>query len=170
MSFKETLKKVESSEDYKSFIKDHPNAELCTGFFILDFLSNDDKNSIDYKEEDKIFTFNVNEKVQMQEDKLINLDNVPKLEPIISEIKIELEELKTIAQEKAHEEGIGAKFNKIIAILQNYNDPETKEKNQIWNLTCMLDQLIILHVLIDSQTGKIIKFERKSFMDLIKRK
>lgn len=170
MSFKETLKKVESSEDYKSFRKDHPNAELCTGFFILDFLSNDDKNSIDYKEEDKIFTFNVNEKVQMQEDKLINLDNVPKLEPIISEIKIELEELKTIAQEKAHEEGIGAKFNKIIAILQNYNDPETKEKNQIWNLTCMLDQLIILHVLIDSQTGKIIKFERKSFMDLIKRK
>ena len=170
MSFKETLKKVEYSEEYKSFRKDHPNAELCTGFFILDFLSNDDKNSIDYKEEDKIFTFNVNEKVQMQEDKLINLDNVPKLEPIISEIKIELEELKTIAQEKAHEEGIGAKFNKIIAILQNYNDPETKEKNQIWNLTCMLDQLIILHVLIDSQTGKIIKFERKSFMDLIKRK
>lgn len=170
MIFKEILNKVESSEEYKSFKKNHPDAELCTGFFILDFLSNDNKNSIDYKDEDKIFTFNINENIKMQEDKLINLKDAPKLEKITPEIKIELEELKYIAQEKAHEEGIGAKFNKIIAILQNYINPETQEKNQVWNLTCMLDQLIILHIIIDSQNGEITKFERKSFMDLVKKK
>lgn len=170
MGFKEILNKVESSEEYKSFKKNHPNAELCTGFFILDFLSNDNKNSIDYKDEDKIFTFNINENIKMQEDQLINLKDAPKLEKIIPEIKIELEELKYIAQEKAHEEGIRAKFNKIIAILQNYINPESQEKNQAWNLTCMLDQLIILHIIIDSQTGEITKFERKSFMDLVKKK
>ena len=59
MNFKETLEKVENSEEYKKFKKDYPDAEICVGFFILDFLSNDNKNSIDYKYKDKIFTFNI---------------------------------------------------------------------------------------------------------------
>jgi len=171
MNFKETLEKVENSEEYKKFKKDYPDAEICVGFFILDFLSNDNKNSIDYKDKDKIFTFNIIEdEVKMYEDELMDLPNTPKLETIIPETKIEVDELKTIAQEKAHEEGISAKFNKIIAVLQTYYDLETKQKSQIWNLTCMLDQLIILHILVDSSTGNIIKFQRKSFMDLIKKK
>ena len=160
MNFKETLEKIENSEEYKKFKKDYPDAEICVGFFILDFLSNDNKNSIDYKYKDKIFTFNIIEdEVKMYEDELMDLPNTPKLETIIPETKIEVDELKTITQEKAHEEGISAKFNKIIAVLQTYYDLETKQKSQIWNLTCMLDQLIILHILVDSSTGNIIKFQ-----------
>ena len=62
MNFKETLERVESSEEYKKFKEDYSDAEICAGFFILDFLSNDNKNSIDYKDKDKIFTFNINNK------------------------------------------------------------------------------------------------------------
>jgi hypothetical protein len=44
------------------------------------------------------------------------------------------------------------------------------EGKQIWNITGMLDGLIILHILINADTGEIDKFERKSMMDLIKKK
>lgn len=171
MNFKDTLESVENSEVYKKFKEKHPDAELCAGFFIDDYISNDTKNSIDYKKGETIFTFNVTEdKVDMYEDKIINLPHAPKLEKIKPETKIEVNELKTIAKEKAYEEGIGAAFNKIIAILQIYNNEKTNEKLQVWNLTCMLDQLIILHIIVSSETGEIVKFERKSMMDMIRKK
>ena len=34
----------------------------------------------------------------------------------------------------------------------------------------MLEHLIILNILVDANTGEIIKFERKSMMDLIKKR
>lgn len=171
MNFKELLKKIESSKEYEFFKIEHPNAEICAGFFILDFLSNDEKSSIDYKDEEKIFTFNIDkDKIKIDEDKLISTSNAPKLDKIETKIKIDIEEIKNISQEKAQEKGIGAKFNKIIAILQNYINQENQEKFLVWNLTCMLDHLIILHIIIDTKTGNTIKFERKSFMDLVKQK
>lgn len=168
MAFKSTLEAVESSEIFQNFLKENPDAELCAGFFIIDFVSNDNKKSIDYKTSDKIFTFDLRDdgRVMISEDKLISLENCkfPKLEKIDREIKIEVDELKGIAGVRALDEGISAKLNKIIAVLQKYNN------RQIWNLTCMLDGLIILNILIDSNSGEIIKFERKSMMDLVRKK
>ena len=168
MNFKETLEKVESSEEYKELVEKNPDLELCAGFFILDFLSNDNKSSVDYKIGDKVFTFEVDDKISLKEDKLMDLPNTPKLEKIKPETKIEVDELKGIAGNEALDNGIEAKFHKIIAVLQTY-EPENN-KLQVWNLTCMLDKLIILHLLVDCNTGKIIKFERRSMMDLIKKK
>jgi hypothetical protein len=170
MNFKETLEKVEASESYQTFKQEHPDAQLCAGFFIQDFLSNDSKDSIDYQDQDKIFTFNIiDNQIKMYEDKLMDLPNTPKLQPLLNPTtNIEVDELKSIAQDKAHEEGIGAKFNKIIAVLQTHE--ENEQKKQIWNLTCMLDQLIILHILIECYSGEILKFQRKSFMDMVKTK
>ena len=171
ITFKETYEIVTNSAVFKKFKQEHPNAELIAGFFILDFLSNDNKESVDYKlpEEnaDKIYTFELdkNKEVVMRQDKLITSDipNQPKLTQIKSEVKVDLNEIKEIAEKKAEENKITAKFHKIIAVLQNH------ENQLIWNLTCMLDQLIILHILINSETREIIKFERKSMMDFIKK-
>ena len=169
MSFSQTLKKVNESEVFKNFIKENPDAELCAGFFIIDFFSNDNKNSIDYKLGEKIFTFNLREngEVKMNEDRLIELkgnQKFPKLEKLNPSIKVDVPEVRSIAQIKALDEGIHSKFNKIIAVLQN------QEGNQVWNLTCILDGLIILHLLIDANSGDVTKFERKSMMDLIRKK
>jgi hypothetical protein len=171
MSFKETFEKVECSEIFNKFKGEYPEAKFCAGFFIIDFMSNDQKKSLDYLIGDKIFTFSLFEDgIKMNEDKLMDIPNTPKLVPIDPKVQIEVEELKGIVGERALEEGISSKFHKIIAILQNYEDKEIGERRNIWNLTCMLDQLIILHVLIDAETGKLIKFERKSMTDLIKKK
>jgi len=169
MNFHQTLEKVEQSKVFQDLRQKNSDIELVAGFFILDFLSNDNKNSLDYKvpDTDKIYTFDVKaEDVLIKEDKLITdeTNTHPKLSKIDPDIKVEVDEIKSIAGTEALDRGISAKFNKIIAVLQNYEDKE------IWNLTCMLDQLIILNILIDTKTGKIIKFERKSMMDMIKKK
>jgi hypothetical protein len=171
-TFQETYKIVNDSAVFKKFIKENPNAELIAGFFILDFLSNDNKDSIDYKiietDSNKVCTFelNKNKEVIMKQDKLIDTEapTQPKLTQIKPEVKIDLNEITSIAEKKAEENKITAKFHKIIAVLQNH------ENQLIWNLTCMLDQLIILHILISSETGEVIKFERKSMMDFIKKR
>jgi hypothetical protein len=170
-TFQETYKIVTSSVVFKKFIQENPDAELIAGFFIVDFLSNDNKETLDYKlpegKSGKIYTFELtrNKEVIMRQDKLITSDipNQPKLTQIKSEVKVDLNEIKEIAEKKAEENKITAKFHKIIAVLQNH------ENQLIWNLTCMLDQLIILHILINSETREIIKFERKSMMDFIKK-
>ena len=172
-SFKETLEKIESSKIYKDFMAQNPKAELCAGFFILDFIGSDNSFSLDYKLGDKIFTFNLNsDDITIQEDKLMDIptkenNQFPQILEKINLPNIELNELKTYAELKAIDNKIKSKFQKIIAILQNYKDQENENKKlQVWNLTCILDSLIILHIIINSKTGKVIKFEKKSLIDM----
>lgn len=169
MIFQQTFEKITTSDLFKNFKENHPDAQLCAGFFILDFLSNDTKKSLDYKIDDKIFTFDLNDKdeIYIKEDKLMDLPDTPKLKEIKPETKVEVDGLKGLAGMQALEHGISAKFHKIIAVLQVTNIDGVEK--QVWNLTCMLDQLIILNILIDSETGQILKFDRKSMMDMIKK-
>ncbi|MFH1358985.1 MAG: hypothetical protein ABIH37_03800 [archaeon] len=173
MNFKETLEKVESSNAFINFKSEHPNAELCAGFFILDFLSNDNKQSVDYKNNENIFTFDINKigEIFIKQDRLLDESTRPKLKKINPEIKVEVDELKSIVGINILDNGISAKLHKIIAVLQNYKSDITNDEDKVvWNLTCMLEQLIILNIIIDAETGKILKFERKSMMDMIKKK
>jgi len=165
MSFTQTYKTVTSSKIFKDFIKENKDAELVAGFFIVDFFSNDTKQSIDYKLGEKIFTFELRKETEviMTEDKLIGDSTIPLLK-ISPEIRFDLERVSQVAQEQAKDRSISAKFNKIIAVLQN------TENRQAWNLTCMLDGLIILHIFVDSETGEVIKFDRKSIADFIVKK
>lgn len=177
MNFTQLLKTIQESQVFQNFKQQHPEAELVAGFFILDFMSNDNKKTLDYKTENNIFTFslNKNNEITIQEDKLLEFQdkpNLPKLTPLTNtDIKIEVDELKGIAGIQTLDNGIQAKFHKIIAVLQNHSGYETNHKPAlVWNLTCMLEQLIILHILIDANSGKVLKFERKSMMDFVKKK
>lgn len=166
MNFNELYKVVEKSKQYKDFIKKNPDAELCAAFFVLDFDSEDNKQSLDFKVGEKIFTFDYSmDKIIVKEDKLLEVKGkeFPKLEKISGKIKVEVDELKSIAGLKAFDEGIAAKFQKIIAVLQNHSN------KQFWNLTCIMQGLLILNILIDSESGKVLKFEKRSMMDIVKK-
>ena len=164
MDFINTYKIITESPVFNNFIKENPDAELVAGFFILDLLENNNQRSLDYKVGGKIFTFSLNEsnEITMEEDELIQSDKP--LEKISPDIKIDLDEVSNIAEKEAIKNNIKNKFQKIIAILQLH------EGKEVWNLTCMLDNLIILNILIGSETGGIIKFDRKSIADFIVKK
>jgi len=167
MKFYNIYNIIVKSETFQNFKKENPNAGFCAGFFILDFLSNDSKKSLDFKVNDEIFTFELLDSgtIKLTKDKMLEIENNKNnsLLTFIPEIKIDLDELKGLSGMKALDEGIHSKFNKIIAVLQ------IRENKQIWNLTCMLDGLIILSIIIDAKTREILKFERKSMMDLIRK-
>lgn len=175
-TFQQTHELIENSAVFKKLKQEHPDIELVAGFFILDFLSNDNKDSLNYKlpeGKEQIYTFELdkNKEVIMKEDKLIKQESntQPKLTKISPNVKTDLNEIPSITQKKAEENNIKSKFHKIIAVLQNYKH-EDQESKLVWNLTCMLDLLIILHILIDAETGEVIKFERKNLMDFIKKR
>lgn len=167
MLFKDFLNRIESSEKFR-ILSNEKEIELCAGFFILDFLGKDNKESLDYKSKDKVFTFSIdsNGEVVVLEDEFLKIPG-RELKKINSQVNIEIDELKGIVRTEVLERGIHQKFQKIIAVLQNYTENEAEK--QVWNLTCMLDGLIMLNVLIDSYSGEIIKFEKKNFMDFIKK-
>jgi hypothetical protein len=166
MTFLQTYQTIISSDIFMNFKNQFPDAEFCAGFFITDFFGNDNKKSIDFKVGERIFTFSIDELgiIKMNEDELIKNAKFPALEKVNPDLKIDLDEIEGIAKTRALDEGISARFSKIISVLQKY------EEKQVWNLTCMLEGLIILHIIADAETGEIIKFERKSMMDLIRKK
>ncbi|MFA5856768.1 MAG: hypothetical protein WC867_05390 [Candidatus Pacearchaeota archaeon] len=169
--FKESYKKITSSDLFKDFASKNPDLELCAVFFITDYFGNDNKKTLDYKLGDKIFSFSLDEhdSIKMKEDKLVQETDERKF-PVLQKVEPNLEsdpdldEIEGIAKTRTLDEGIHAKFSKIISVLQKY------EGRQVWNLTCMLEGLIIIHIIIDSTTGEVVKFERKSMMDLIRKK
>jgi len=164
MSFNQLLSTIESSKIFKRFIKEHPESELVAGFFILDFLNNKNQESLDYKSKNKIFTFSLTEsEITFKEDELIDNPRIPKLEKISKNIKIDIDEIPSISEKTALENNVKNNFQKIIAVLQIYN------KQQVWNLTCILDGFIILNILIDSGNGDVVKFDRKSMADIVRR-
>ena len=165
MNFSSTLEKIESSEAFKNFKKAHEDAELCAGFFIIDYEQGEQANQqqLDYcLKNRKIFTFLADKEITVKEAETIEgkREKLPKLN---KEIKIDIEDIENIVKEKMKQEKISNKINKIIAVLQKHQD------KQIWNLNCMLEGMGILQVHIDTESGEILKFEKRSMFDFIKR-
>jgi len=165
MTFTQTLSIVESSIIFKRFIKENPKAELVAGFFILDLLNNNNQRSLDYKLNSKIFTFSLDEsdEITFKEDKVIENPSLPKLQKISTTIRVDLNEIPSIAEKTALENNVKNKLQKIIAVLQIH------EGQQVWNLTCILDGFVILNILIDSNGGNVVKFSRKSMVDFVRK-
>ena len=162
ISFTSTLQKIESSHAFENFKKQHPDADLCAGFFVLNY-EGSSQQQLDYcLENGKIFTFILNNEITIKEAEMIE-GKKEKLEKLNKEIKIDLERIEEIIKKKMQEKNISSKINKIIAILQKYKD------NQIWNLNCMLKNMEILQIHVNSENGEILKFEKRNMFDFIKR-
>lgn len=160
-TFESALEKIEKSEAFEKFKQRYKDAELCVGFFVIDY-QGQNQQQLDYCLKDgKIFTFIINKEITIKEAETLQGKQNQKLEKLDKEIKVDLDDVEKILQEKT--KGEKNKLNKIIAVLQKYNN------KQIWNLNCMLEGLIILHVNIDSISGEVLKYEKKSMFDFVKR-
>jgi hypothetical protein len=162
MKLSTLITKIENSTEFSKFKEENPKAELCAGFFILDFKPKKETYNLDYKTENKIFSFNLNtetEEVTQKEEEI--MEGKDKLEPINPKINIDIEDLKEFCEEEFLNNKVGKKIEKIIAILQK------KEDKTIWNLTCMAEGFSIILINVDSLTRKILKFEKKSLFDIV---
>ena len=162
MTFLSALEQIEKSDAFKNFKEKHPDAELCAGFFVITD-GKTEQQQLDYILADKrIYTFILNDEITLKEAEVIE-EKKQSLPPLDRNIKVDLDDVEKILAEKMQQSKIVNKINKIIAVLQKH------EGRQIWNLNCMLSNMEILQLHINTETGDISKFEKKSMMDFIKR-
>jgi hypothetical protein len=86
-----------------------------------------------------------------------------KLPELKRKIKVEVKDLSVIVEKELEKKNMSSKIKKIIAILQ------THEGRVIWNLTCMLESFLILRVHVNALSGEVIKSEKLSLFDFIKK-
>jgi hypothetical protein len=163
MLFSQTLQEIESSKAFANFKKENPKAKLCAGFFVIDYQQGQDQKQLDYLLENKdIYTFILDKEIAMRKAETIEgaKQDLPELS---RDIKVDLDDVENILKEKLKEEKIENKLVKIIAVLQVY------DSKQIWNLNCMMENMDILRVHIDTQNGEIIHFEKRNMMEFVKK-
>ena len=161
MNFNQLLKKLESSQTFLQFKKQNPDSELVAGFFILNFKDNQYTHSLDYKLNNQITTFTLqDDEFQLKQEPI--LDKSKKLEPINPDVKTELSDIKQLIENKLQKENQETQIEKVIAVLQ------ANSGDIIWNLTIMCSGFKIFLAHINAETSKITKFETKTLFDFVR--
>lgn len=164
LTFESLVENIENSDAFKQFKNKNPDAELCAGFFVLDYQNQANQQQLDYCFSDgKIFTFILDKEITIKEAETIEGQEQKKLGKLNKDIKADLDDIEKILENEFQARKIGKKINKTIAILQIY------EGKQIWNLTLMLEGFAMIQCHIDSFSGEILKFEQKSMFDFVKK-
>ncbi len=156
------LEKLHHSDGFKEFMKENPDAFLCSGFFMMDFeKQNQDKQHFDFylPKTEEIASFRLEEECKMVSIEMIE-KKVP--EKIELDYSIDLKEFEELILNKMEQENIGKKMQKILLFLQ-----KIKEKDFFIG-TVFISGLGLLKVKIDIKEKKIIDFEKKSFFDMLK--
>ena len=164
-NFDSVLEEVEKSECFKQFKEENSGAFLCAGFFVIDYESGKGvvQKQLDYcVGEDDIYTFMLTDSVSVKKAETIEgyKENLPQLS---SEVRVDLDDAENILKEKIKEEEVKGDLLKVIAVLQVHKGRE------IWNLNCVLSGMQILRVHISCDDGEVLKFEKKSMLDFVKK-
>lgn len=173
------LEKLESSDEYKRFIKENPKAYLCSGFFIIDMDKNpENKYHFDFyvPENKKTFSFelekgnlqrvlpNSSNSTEVEGIKLVPLERNDEkvLEKVSMVHHFDFDELKEKTLDEMASRNITNKIQKLIFSLQS------KNKEDVLLGTIFVSGFALLKFDFDIKTKKITNFEKKSFFDMMK--
>ena len=142
-------------------MKENPQAFLCSGFFIIDKEKDETIVHFDYtlSEGDKIFSFQLNGKIQVVPIEKIDGKNLNK---ISSEFEFDLDEIEKIIEKEMEKQEVKSKIQKIVISLQ-----EVDGKVHLIG-TIFVSMLGLLKVNISLPEKEIVEFEKKSFFDIVK--
>ncbi len=153
------LEKLQNSEQFKNFMKEHPNAFPCSGFFVIDKTGKEgDKQHFDFwiPGNKKLMSF------QLENMQLVPLENFGKnLDKISLEQEIDFEKIEKMIVDEMEKQGIKAKIQKILLSFQ-----KLEEKNFLVG-TVFVPKLGLIQINIDLQNMKITHFAKKSFISMM---
>jgi Zn-dependent metalloprotease len=151
---KDIIKKLESSKEYKEWIKENPKAYL-THAFIMEDPNVKQEWQIGYflPKEDKVMTFTVGDSIMQNPPSEVFKEKGTILKLKLDEVKVEMEDALKTAAKLQKEKYPGNDALKKIVILQNL------DVGQVWNITYVTQTFKTLNIKIDAQTGKVIKDE-----------
>jgi len=149
------VEKLNNSSQYTSFSKEHKDAFMVAGFFVLDFEAGQNLHQIDYyvPSEKKVAAFTLDHGVTMQ---MLGMLNNQMPEMLDLKTRTDLDALKGILQDEMKNRSITEEVKKIIAVIQSI------QGKKIWSVNCVLSGMSILRASIEDDTQTILKME-KSF-------
>ncbi len=155
------IEKLKNSEIFKNFMKAHPDASICSGFFIIDKTGKEgDKQHFDYylPQENKIMS------IQLENMQLVPVEIFGKIPEKISleHDFFDFEEVEKMIEEKMISEGIKNKIQKMLFSLQSLNG------RNFLVCTVFISMLGLISVNIDLKNMEITGFEKKSLLDILK--
>jgi hypothetical protein len=187
MHFKNVLKEVEESKEFKSWKEKNKKSFLAAMFLTLDFEKmKDNKPRLDQKQVDyasgkKIAIFHIaeekgekkiivteenQEQRAVKESKLVGKKVKPrKLEKIKfpKEIKVDIADFESQVRDEMSEKKMqNLKITKIIAVLQMHDN------KLIWNLTTIFTSFEILTMHVDIESGKLFYSDKKNLFQCMK--
>jgi len=162
MKIQPFIEKLESSKEFEDFEHKYKDSFLVAGFFILDYETGQELHQIDYylPSEKKVAAFTMDEKITLQVLETMN-EKVP--ERLDVRTNIDLESIKGILQDEMKNRSITEDIKKIIAVVQTING------KKIWVLNCVLTGMEILKAHVEDSNKIVLKMERSSIMDYIKK-
>ena len=162
MKIQPYIQKLNTSSEYKQFKEKNADAFLVAGFFVLDFEMGQNIHQIDFyiPSKKKFAAFTLDKGINLQ-----ILDAAIDRAPEKLEIKtnIDLDELHGILEDEMRNRNMTEEIKKIIAVIQNVKG------KKIWNVNCVLSGMEILKAHIEDESETILKMEKTSFMEIMKK-
>ena len=154
------VEKLKNSEVFKNFLNEHPDAFLCSGFFVIDKTGKEaNKQHFDYylPQENKI------ESMQLENMQVVPIENFGEIPKELSfEYDFDFNKVEKMIEERMVEAGIKNKIQKMLFSLQKING-----RNFLVG-TIFISMLGMIQINIDLKNMEITEFEKKSLLDMVK--
>ncbi|MAE13212.1 hypothetical protein CMO92_01485 [Candidatus Woesearchaeota archaeon] len=153
------ITKVESSESYKEFIKNHPDYYLVHLFC----MQPDENWQAGYysEKEDKIVIFSGTPVMNSTEEDSFKKQGI--IHPLpINEITIDADKAIQLAEQAKNTKHSAETINKKIIILQIIEQP-------VWNITLISDSFSMINIRIHAKTGETLRIKADSILSLGKK-
>ena len=158
----ELLNKVKDSKEFKDYLKDHPNAYLCSIFLTeqqtqLSFYSKKTKLVTSFKVDiDKITLVGKDEKVLQKEKKDLE-------ELHLEDLTIDLDKARGLVSDLLKEKYPNETPTKEITILQ------VIEGKTVWNITKITSTFNIINMKLDAFSGELLEEKMESALNFKKK-
>ena len=154
--------KLNDSSVFRDFQKQHKDAFMVAGFFVLDLEGGKNIHQIDYyvPSKKKIAAFTLDSHVTLQ---MLDLMNSKSPEKLDLKTNIDLDQIPGILEDEMKNRSITEEIKKVIAILQNL------EGRKVWNLSCVLSGMGILNAHVEDTSRTVLKMEKKSLLDFVQK-
>jgi len=162
MNFQFYLEKLYDSENFKEFIKENPDAFLCSGFFIIDKTGKEtNKQHFDYyvPRMKKMFSFKMESGIEKVPVEMLT-DKIP--EKISVTCDFVFENIEKMIVDEMEKQNVKSKIQKILLSLQKLDGKDFLVG------TLFVSTFGMIRIHIDISKRKIILFEKKSFFDIMK--
>ncbi|MBW2981796.1 hypothetical protein KY343_02845 [Candidatus Woesearchaeota archaeon] len=161
--FKDALKVLEKSSEFKNWKKKNPNTYLSYGFYVIENIDVNWKIGYYDNKKDKLTSFDVGSKIKIEPDEEVFKKKEKKVEKLdLNDIKLDIGDAISIAQGLQEEEYATEKPTKIIAILQKI------DVGQVWNITYLTQNFNTLNFKIKTETGRVLEKKLTSLMEFKK--